>query len=431
VGFVKHVDGRSHRARWIAGGAGLLLVGASVPAIAAAIPDATGQFTGCYGNKTFVKDFAIPVRAVDTRVGRGLPKAPLAGNSTHTIELASMLPGAQAVIGRITLIHPSATGFATVWPSGDRPATSTVNFTARQDAGGALQSALASDGSVQVFTLSTADVIIDVTGGVYPADGALRVIDPSAGQSCDASETRITWNQKGQPGAAGASGVPGSTGPSGSPGATGPTGATGPSGASGSTGPTGATGPSGQPGSPGATGPTGATGPSGPVGAQGPTGPTGPTGAGSIVFASSGSATLTTDGSTGAPVQVADLPLSGVGAAADPSSTTQVLAQPTTFSTIVIHIVTTAPVDPAGSSVAVSATLYVGGVPTAMTCTLPALTDPVAAGQQASQVCQDPNVLVDVDSPAYIEVSATDSSPSGSSVSVPLDIAVSLGGSAG
>jgi hypothetical protein len=121
----------------------------------------------------------------------------------------------------------------------------------------------------------------------------LSVIDPSAGQSCNASDaptspqTTLTWNvtgpqgPAGTPGAAGATGPTGATGTRGPAGPTGTTGARGPAGDAGSTGPQGPAGTSGGPGHPGqtgGTGATGATGPTGPPGTPGATGPPGPTG---------------------------------------------------------------------------------------------------------------------------------------------------------
>jgi tail collar domain len=59
----------------------------------------------------------------------------------------------------------------------------------------------------------------------YAKDGSLRVIDTSAGQSCNTKkETQLDWAQNGQRGAAGPTGqtgAPGSTGPTGPKGATG------------------------------------------------------------------------------------------------------------------------------------------------------------------------------------------------------------------
>lgn len=88
-------------------------------------------------------------------------------------------------------------------------------------------------------------------------NGVLRVIDAEAGDTCKASETAISWNQKGQPG---------------------PTGPTGP------TGQRGLQGPKGDPclaSDPACVGPPG---PEGKIGATGPTGADGVDGAQQVYF---------------------------------------------------------------------------------------------------------------------------------------------------
>jgi len=78
--------------------------------------------------------------------------------------------------------------------------------------------------------------------------GSLRVIDTSAGGSCNPSETSLPWNQPGPTGAHGSTGTRGVTGAQGPTGARGVTGAQGPTGFTGATGPAGATGSTGPPG---------------------------------------------------------------------------------------------------------------------------------------------------------------------------------------
>lgn len=92
------------------------------------------------------------------------------------------------------------------------------------------------------------------TGCYVTSSGALRVIDPAAGQACSGTEQQITWNKQG---------------PTGPKGATGTRGPTGPAGQTGTTGPAGAKGPTGPKGSTGSRGPTGPAGPTGPRGADG------------------------------------------------------------------------------------------------------------------------------------------------------------------
>jgi hypothetical protein len=97
-----------------------------------------------------------------------------------------------------------------------------------------------------------------VINGCYQKNvGNLRVIDPSAGDSCRPSEIPISWSQTGPAGPQGPKGDTGATGPQGPAGPAGPAGATG---AQGPAGPTGPAGPKGDTGATGATGPQGVPG---------------------------------------------------------------------------------------------------------------------------------------------------------------------------
>jgi Collagen triple helix repeat (20 copies) len=115
-----------------------------------------------------------------------------------------------------------------------------------------------------------------VIHGCYQKNvGNLRVIDPSAGDSCRPAEIALSWSQTGPQGPPGPQGPTGLQGPKGDTGATGPAGPAGPPGPKGDTGATGATGPAGPAGPPGPKGDTGATGATGPAGPAGPPGPKG------------------------------------------------------------------------------------------------------------------------------------------------------------
>ncbi len=113
--------------------------------------------------------------------------------------------------------------------------------------------------------------------GCLKSNGQIKLIDPSAGESCKNNETAVTWSQTGPQGPVGPAGPTGATGATGP---AGPTGATGPQGPAGPEGATGAQGPQGPIGPAGSTGATGAQGPAGPTGATGPQGPAGPSGTG-------------------------------------------------------------------------------------------------------------------------------------------------------
>jgi hypothetical protein len=171
-------------------------------------------------------------------------------------------------------------------------------------------------GGVAIASVVSVVSIASRGGGVLhgcysTTTGALRVINPSARQSCKAGERAIQWNAAGitwrgswnqtitysvhdavvyggssylaiaagadRPPAISprawsvlaASGAGGPAGPGGSNGGAGPAGPSGPAGSLGPSGPAGSLGPSG---------PAGSLGPSGPAGSLGPSGPAGPSG---------------------------------------------------------------------------------------------------------------------------------------------------------
>ncbi|MHB8576442.1 MAG: hypothetical protein ACYDCQ_14050 [Dehalococcoidia bacterium] len=103
---------------------------------------------------------------------------------------------------------------------------------------------------------------------VQPDSGQVRILVPdndkaTENDSCKKSETALSWNQQGVPGADGA---PGPKGDKGDIGAQGPQGLKGDKGDTGALGPQGAKGDMGPAGPQGSKGDTGAAGPQGPVG---------------------------------------------------------------------------------------------------------------------------------------------------------------------
>lgn len=200
----------------------------------------SGVFYACVGTHTRIETLAQPVRVLDTRVPTGVSrKGPVAAYSTTTVSVATVVPGATAVLGTFTVTQATGPGFFTLWAQGPRPLASNLNITTSgQTVADAVVVPLTPQGTFQVYSQAGGQLIFDVSGGLYQRAGALRLL-PSATTGCPASEHMISWN---------------AVGPQGPVGATGPTGATGAKGATGPTGPVGATGP------------TGATGPAGPGG---------------------------------------------------------------------------------------------------------------------------------------------------------------------
>jgi hypothetical protein len=66
-------------------------------------------------------------------------------------------------------------------------------------------------GAVAYAQIPSADGTI--TGCYMKSGGSIRIID--TGASCKSSETKLTWNQKGQPGTNGTNGTPGTNGTNG------------------------------------------------------------------------------------------------------------------------------------------------------------------------------------------------------------------------
>ena len=115
---------------------------------------------------------------------------------------------------------------------------------------GAVTGAVLAGGAAAFATIPDSNGVIN---GCYQKNvGNLRVIDPSAGDTCHPSEIPISWSHTGPAGPQGPKGDTGATGPqgpAGPQGLKGDTGATGPQGPKGDKGDTGATGPQGPPGS--------------------------------------------------------------------------------------------------------------------------------------------------------------------------------------
>lgn len=114
-----------------------------------------------------------PARAVDTRSGLGLPTGRPAGvvkaGTWLTVPLAGRLglprSGVDAVVLNVTAVTPTGPGFLAVGtePTG-KPSTSNLNYQAGQDVANQVVAPVAVDGSVSVFSSSSAHVLVDVAG---------------------------------------------------------------------------------------------------------------------------------------------------------------------------------------------------------------------------------------------------------------------------
>jgi hypothetical protein len=129
-----------------------------------------------------------PYRLVDTRVGTGEPKRPLAGKGSFAVQIAGndggKLPasGITAVALNITSTASLGSGFLTAYgDSSARPTASNVNFTTNQTIANSVITPVGSDGKIRVYNGSTkaTSVVVDVVGYYSAASTSAYVpVDP-------------------------------------------------------------------------------------------------------------------------------------------------------------------------------------------------------------------------------------------------------------
>ena len=128
-----------------------------------------------------------PTRVLDTRGNLGASVGKPQADSTTTFHLPeSVVPsGATAVAVNVTGVLPVGPGFVTVWPSWlPRPISSNLNFAyAGETAANAAVLPISAGGDVNVYTYSSAHLIVDVTGYWLPtatsSAGRFTATDPS------------------------------------------------------------------------------------------------------------------------------------------------------------------------------------------------------------------------------------------------------------
>jgi hypothetical protein len=113
-----------------------------------------------------------PCRLVDTRVDGGR----LDAGAVLDVEVhprCGVPSSATSIAVTLTAIAPDDRGYLTLWPAGTpRPLTSSLNYAAGNTIGNLRLVALAEDGRFSVFSRSTVDVVVDVTGSFRPVVGA-------------------------------------------------------------------------------------------------------------------------------------------------------------------------------------------------------------------------------------------------------------------
>jgi hypothetical protein len=104
--------------------------------------------------------------------------------------------GVKSVVMNITAVNPSGRGFMTVYPCGDRPLASSLNFgAAGAVVGNELVAKLSGDGAVCVFTSAETDITVDVVGFV-PESSAATSLEPARVYATRASDETVDGQQE-------------------------------------------------------------------------------------------------------------------------------------------------------------------------------------------------------------------------------------------
>lgn len=119
-----------------------------------------------------------PTRLLDTRSSDAVPAA----GSTTQVKVAGVagVPArtAKAVVLNVTAVSPMASGYLSVYPGGNRPGASNVNYRPGQNIAGLVVAKVATDGTVTVYTAAKTHLIVDVLGWV-PSESSIRPIYPT------------------------------------------------------------------------------------------------------------------------------------------------------------------------------------------------------------------------------------------------------------
>jgi hypothetical protein len=115
----------------------------------------------------------MPFRAVDTRTTAGRAKVlnpagnfdsagRLIGGHTIEIDLGDHVFQGTGVFANMTVTQAVSDGYLTLWPSGTRPGTSALNYSANQVVSNFGVSGLSFQDTVRVYAKSTTHVLLDV-----------------------------------------------------------------------------------------------------------------------------------------------------------------------------------------------------------------------------------------------------------------------------
>ena len=125
-----------------------------------------------------------PARYLDTRVTSGATGGlPVAAGAHATVRIAGVgeVPGdAAAAVVNVTAVVPEGNGYVTVYPCvGDPKAASSLNYLAGEVVPNGAIVDLSDDGTICVFTLAAAHLVVDIAGFVPAGAERLRTTAPT------------------------------------------------------------------------------------------------------------------------------------------------------------------------------------------------------------------------------------------------------------
>jgi uncharacterized protein (DUF1501 family) len=132
--------------------------------------DVVVDVLGCFDGDANGRFISLsPSRVLDTREGKGAPKAPV-GQTPLQLTLLGQIgvpsSGVSGVMMNVTAVAPTANTFITVYPTGtDRPLASNLNVSGGQVIPNMVLARLGSDGTVLMYNNSgVVDLVADVVG---------------------------------------------------------------------------------------------------------------------------------------------------------------------------------------------------------------------------------------------------------------------------
>ena len=82
------------------------------------------------------------------------------------------ISGVGAVSLNVTVVGPTEAGFVTVYPCGQRPLTSNLNYTTDQTVPNAVITPVSADGNICLFSSANAYLIADIDGWLAAGSAA-------------------------------------------------------------------------------------------------------------------------------------------------------------------------------------------------------------------------------------------------------------------